>query len=132
MAKQLIAVLIAGGRIVGQAFAKAFRQELEMSRQAAARHGGGRHGEKKAATDIAYGMSLQEAKEILNVKDLSDKEAIVKNYEHLFAVNDKVKGGSFYVQSKVVRAKERIDKEIETVESNPTDSQSDGSGSGKT
>ena len=35
-----------------------------------------------------------------------------KKFEHLFQVNDKSKGGSFYVQSKVVRAKERIDQEI--------------------
>ena len=27
-------------------------------------------------------------------------------------MNDKVKGGSFYIQSKVVRAKERIDQEV--------------------
>ena len=28
-------------------------------------------------------------------------EAIKKNYEHLFRVNDKKSGGSFYLQSKV-------------------------------
>ena len=35
-----------------------------------------------------------------------------KKFEHLFQVNDKSKGGSFYIQSKVVRAKERIDQEV--------------------
>ena len=44
---------------------------------------------------------LQEAKQILNVDNISDVEAVTKKYEHLFAVNDKSKGGSFYLQSKV-------------------------------
>lgn len=57
-------------------------------------------------------MTLEEAKQILNVNDLKDIEQITKNYEHLFAVNEKSKGGSFYIQSKVFRAKERIDHEL--------------------
>ena len=59
-------------------------------------------------------MTLEEARDILNVTDADifgpDKEKLFKNYEHLFEVNDKAKGGSFYLQSKVVRAKERIDE----------------------
>jgi mitochondrial import inner membrane translocase subunit TIM16 len=39
-------------------------------------------------------------------------EEIQKNYDHLFSVNDKSKGGSFYLQSKVFRAKERLDEEL--------------------
>lgn len=58
------------------------------------------------------GMTLDEAKQILNINDLENLEQIQKNYEHLFSVNDKAKGGSFYLQSKVFRAKERIDQEL--------------------
>ena len=57
-------------------------------------------------------MTLDEAKQILNVADIEDLDAIQKKFEHLFQVNDKSKGGSFYIQSKVVRAKERIDQEV--------------------
>jgi len=57
-------------------------------------------------------MSLQEAQQILNLKDLSSIEEIQTNYEHLFRANEKVHGGSFYLQSKVFRAKERIDHEL--------------------
>lgn len=57
-------------------------------------------------------MTLEEAQQILNVDKLEKVEDILKNYEHLFAVNDKAKGGSFYIQSKVFRAKERIDEEM--------------------
>ena len=56
-------------------------------------------------------MTLEEAQQILNLNKL-DPESIVKNYEHLFNVNEKSKGGSFYIQSKVFRAKERIDQEL--------------------
>ena len=45
---------------------------------------------------------LQEAKQILNVNNPNDLEAIEKNYKHLFEVNDKAKGGSLYLQSKVI------------------------------
>ncbi len=43
------------------------------------------------------GISLEEAKEILNVEKL-DPEEIQQKYEHLFNANDKSKGGSFYIQ----------------------------------
>ncbi|XP_025048623.1 mitochondrial import inner membrane translocase subunit TIM16 [Alligator sinensis] len=64
-----------------------------------------------AAESRVAGISLQEAKQILNVSSLAPEE-IQKNYEHLFKVNDKSLGGSFYVQSKVLRAKERLDEEL--------------------
>lgn len=56
-------------------------------------------------------MSLDEAKKILDLETL-DPQLIEKNYTHLFNVNEKSKGGSFYLQSKVFRAKERIDQEL--------------------
>lgn len=58
------------------------------------------------------GITLDEAQQILNLTDLKNEEEVQKNYEHLFNVNDKSKGGSFYLQSKVFRAKERIDHEF--------------------
>ena len=36
----------------------------------------------------------------------------LQNYEHLFKVNNRSIGGSFYLQSKVVRAKERLEEEL--------------------
>lgn len=53
--------------------------------------------------------------EILNVDQLDPVE-VNKKYEHLFNINDKSKGGSFYLQSKVFRAKERIDHELQHVQ----------------
>ncbi|KAJ3360607.1 hypothetical protein HDU91_004476 [Kappamyces sp. JEL0680] len=60
------------------------------------------------------GMSLDEAKKILDVEEKGKitKEAIEKKYGRLFEVNDPKNGGSIYVQSKVFRAKERLELEM--------------------
>lgn len=70
------------------------------SQAAASRHGGGKQGAEHSATSSKLGMSLDEAMQILNVKELSH-EQIQKNYEYLFKINDKSQGGSLYLQSKV-------------------------------
>lgn len=61
------------------------------------------------------GITLEEAQQILNVNKV-DPEEVQKSFDHLFAMNDKAKGGSFYLQSKVFRAKERIDEELKGVQ----------------
>ena len=72
-----------------------------------------------AADTARLGMTLEEAKQILNLTDEdflgsnTSKEKLLKNYDHLFSVNERTKEGSFYLQSKVFRAKERLDQEIQ-------------------
>ncbi|KAL3879742.1 hypothetical protein ACJMK2_032239 [Sinanodonta woodiana] len=112
MAKYIVQIIVAGTQVVARAFIRAFQQEYQASQQAAQRAGGGKAGTRRAVADTYTGMTLQEAKQILNVTDISDKEAVQKSFDHLFAANDKAKGGSFYIQSKVVRAKERLDMEM--------------------
>ncbi|XP_070703335.1 mitochondrial import inner membrane translocase subunit tim16 [Pempheris klunzingeri] len=109
MAKYLAQIVVMGVQVVGRAFARALRQEYAASQAAAQARG--RSDQQSAAATSITGMSLQEAQQILNVSTLSPEE-IQKNYEHLFKVNDKSVGGSFYVQSKVVRAKERLEEEL--------------------
>ncbi|KAJ3259818.1 mitochondrial import inner membrane translocase subunit TIM16 [Boothiomyces macroporosus] len=64
-------------------------------------------------------MELDEAKKILDVERL-EMEEIKKKYEKLFEVNDPKNGGSFYLQSKVFRAKERIELELKKNQSAPS------------
>jgi import inner membrane translocase subunit TIM16 len=59
------------------------------------------------------GLTLEEAHQILNVSPTSTPEEVTKAYETLFGINGKEKGGSFYLQSKFYRAKERLDKDKE-------------------
>ncbi|XP_032442849.1 coronin-7-like isoform X3 [Xiphophorus hellerii] len=108
-AKYLAQIVVMGVQVVGRAFARALQQEYAAS-QAAAR-ARGRPGQQSAAVSSITGMSVQEAQQILNVSTLSPEE-IQKSYEHLFKANEKSVGGSFYLQSKVVRAKERLDEEL--------------------
>ncbi|KAE8579100.1 hypothetical protein XENTR_v10023907 [Xenopus tropicalis] len=110
MAKYLAQIMVMGMQVVGRAFTRALRQEFAASRAAAEARG--RAGTESAAVSSLSGISLQEAQQILNVSKLTPEE-IQKNYEHLFKVNDKEVGGSFYLQSKVVRAKERLDQEMD-------------------
>ncbi|KAH9247841.1 hypothetical protein BASA81_014524 [Batrachochytrium salamandrivorans] len=56
-------------------------------------------------------MTIDEAKLILNVDKMADMKEITKKYEHLFKVNDPSNGGTLFLQSKVFRAKERLDLE---------------------
>ncbi|XP_018417053.1 PREDICTED: mitochondrial import inner membrane translocase subunit TIM16 [Nanorana parkeri] len=110
MAKYLAQIMMMGAQVIGRAFTKALRQEFAASK-AAAEARGGRAGQESAAVSSLSGISLQEAQQILNISKLNTEE-IQKSYDHLFKVNDKAVGGSFYLQSKVVRAKERLDQEL--------------------
>nr|XP_018904680.1 PREDICTED: mitochondrial import inner membrane translocase subunit tim16-like [Bemisia tabaci] len=111
MAKYIVQIVVLGTRVVGRAFAKALKQEFAASQQAAQRGGGGAQGAARAAANAKMGITLEEAKQILDVDNLEPQE-IQRKYQHLFDVNDKAKGGSFYIQSKVVSAKERLDEAL--------------------
>ncbi|OAC99304.1 hypothetical protein MUCCIDRAFT_42109, partial [Mucor lusitanicus CBS 277.49] len=100
-------IVVSLGSVVTRAFVAAYKQ-------AAATASGGRAGTKEGVVDALTrktGMSMEEACQILNITKEADLSKLSKNYDHLFQANDPAKGGSFYIQSKVVRAKERFDME---------------------
>ncbi|KAG6896432.1 hypothetical protein C0992_008309 [Termitomyces sp. T32_za158] len=81
-------------------------------------------------------MTLDEANLILNVKREESLEKVLKNYEHLFKANSPlpppekpVRGKasppshSHYLQSKVFRARERIEAELKLQDAPPADAQ---------
>lgn len=78
----------------------------------AARNGGAEAAANAAAgTTVRRGaMDLEEAIKILNVEKGTAYEEVLKKYDHLFKANEQSQG-SFYLQSKVVRAKERLEQE---------------------
>ncbi|KAJ3102514.1 hypothetical protein HDU97_000473 [Phlyctochytrium planicorne] len=71
---------------------------------------------KGAAVSQKLGMTPDEAAQILNIKKDFKAEEMIKNFEHLFKQNDPANGGSFYLQSKVFRAKERLEAEMKKEE----------------
>ncbi|CAD5221134.1 unnamed protein product [Bursaphelenchus xylophilus] len=112
-------IVLAAGEAVGKAFTRAVKQEMDASKrtaQAAASSSTGsrQHSSAKneTKTNARLGISLQEALQILDVKAPLKTEEVQKKYDHLFKVNDKANGGTLYLQSKVYRAKERIDAEL--------------------
>uniref|UniRef100_A0A1I8FZY8 Phenylalanine--tRNA ligase beta subunit n=1 Tax=Macrostomum lignano TaxID=282301 RepID=A0A1I8FZY8_9PLAT len=126
--RSIIEIILLGSRVVGRAFAAALREEYAASQQAAKNRqqssssSGGDSDQSGTASAIS-GLSLKEAMQILHVENLEDKSRIQHQYDHLFGVNDRKKGGSFYLQAKVFRAKERIDQEIGQQTVDPTYSQ---------
>lgn len=121
MAKFIAQIIVLGTQVIGRAFAKAVKQEIAASQEAARRLGNSGRAQEHA-DNTKLGLTLDEAKQILNVDKL-DPEEINKKYEFLFSANDKSKGGSFYIQSKVVRAKERIDHELKIQSNAPDDTE---------
>jgi len=59
-------------------------------------------------------VPLDEAYQILNVTKSATRDQIQTNFDKMFKANDVENGGSFYIQSKLVRAKERIDAHLAT------------------
>lgn len=118
MAKYLAQIILAGAQVVGRAFARAVRQEIEASQQAAQRMGSAKTRTERVANQ-KLGLTVEEAKQILNVSKLTNEE-IEEKYQHLFKVNEKT---SLYLQSKIVRAKERLDHEIMSQHQKPNASE---------
>lgn len=60
---------------------------------------------------------MDEACKILNVgpgkMGTIEVEAVTERFKRLFDMNDPKNGGSFYLQSKILRARERIERELQ-------------------
>jgi import inner membrane translocase subunit TIM16 len=73
-------------------------------------------------TAAASGMTLDEACKILNVKPpqggITNMESVMERFKKLYDLNEPKKGGggSFYLQSKILRARERIEMEVREAE----------------
>ncbi|KAI6113267.1 protein transporter [Pisolithus croceorrhizus] len=135
----IVQILITGAQIFGKALYEAGKQAVKNAKHSP--HGGiasditgVRNATSTSVTDKLtrdHRMTLDEAHLILNVKRGEAMEQILKSYEHLFKANsprpapDPVAGSprggkqptapeySHYLQSKVVRARERIEAEVE-------------------
>lgn len=107
-----------GSRVVGRAFTEAYKQAQASSNYARAQAKMNPNG-AGARASITSGMTLDEACRILNVKPpqggQANMEEVLERFKKLFDANDPQKGGSFYLQSKVLRARERIEAEVRPV-----------------
>ncbi|GAB7323603.1 hypothetical protein MBLNU13_g07094t1 [Cladosporium sp. NU13] len=113
MAHRIITqVVFTGARVFGRAFAEAYKQASASQKFAAANQANG----TGSASLSGSGLTLEEACKILNVSPPKAGEAnlaqVHERFKRLFDMNDPKKGGSFYLQSKVLRARERIELEV--------------------
>ena len=113
MAHRIIAqVVIVGTQVFGKAFISAWKQAAANSSRVASESSGN---SVKDAITRSTGLSISEACQILNLKKESLKlEDVLARHKVMFESNDPAKGGSFYIQSKVFRAKERLEMEFST------------------
>lgn len=119
--KVIIKVVLAGVQVFGRAFMQAYQQAIHhkpsggAARQTAnSSSAGGAAAAAKSDLTRRLGISLEESHKILNTSPDSSPSEIIQKYRHLFHVNDPKKkpAGSLYLQSKVYRAKERIEQEL--------------------
>ncbi|SMR48817.1 unnamed protein product [Zymoseptoria tritici ST99CH_3D1] len=103
-----------GARVLGRAFTEAYKQASASQKYAQA-------GQTGANTLSSAGLTLSEACQILNVPPpkagTTDLVKVHNNFKRLFDLNDPKKGGSFYIQSKVLRARERLELEAQRLKS---------------
>uniref|UniRef100_A0A7C9DWV8 J domain-containing protein n=1 Tax=Opuntia streptacantha TaxID=393608 RepID=A0A7C9DWV8_OPUST len=104
MAARLIAQLIVmGSGILIRAVAQAYRQALAN----ASKTGAAQEAMQNTVRRASRAITEQEARQILGVSENASWEEILKKYEILFERN--AQQGSFYLQSKVHRAKECLE-----------------------
>ncbi|WOL04273.1 mitochondrial import inner membrane translocase subunit tim16-like [Canna indica] len=103
MAAKIIAnLIIMGSGIVGRAVLQAYRKALENANRNGVAHEAINNIRRAGKT-----MTEQEARQILGISENSTWEEIMQKYDTLFENN--AKNGSFYLQSKVHRAKECLE-----------------------
>ena len=103
--------------MVSRAFTEAYKQASASSQYAKQ---AGSTGGSAANNLTSHGLTMDEACKILNVspprEGKMDMQNMVSRFKRMFDQNNPEKGGSFYLQSKVLRARERIELEMRQVE----------------
>jgi len=138
----IVQILIVGSQIFGKALFEAGRQAVRNAKHRpvggtsdVAGVGNATSGSVTDKLTRDHRMTLDEARLILNLKQGEGLEQVLKSYEHLFKINGPppaakeaaaprraARGSagapqsSHYLQSKVVRARERIEAEIKLAE----------------
>eukprot|EP01026_Neomeris_dumetosa_P056369 TRINITY_DN5155_c0_g1_i1.p4 TRINITY_DN5155_c0_g1~~TRINITY_DN5155_c0_g1_i1.p4 ORF type:complete len:140 (-),score=19.99 TRINITY_DN5155_c0_g1_i1:334-753(-) len=104
MQRVIAQLILAGGAVFIRAAVQAYQQALKNSQTTGVA--------RETLQNVVKGkqMTLEEAFKILGLTSEATIQEIEKKYKHLFDVNQR--SGSFYLQSKVFRAWERLDQEF--------------------
>lgn len=99
--KVLGQVIVLGTKIIVGSIRETFRQAVANAARNTA----------QTVPKTPSTMPLDEAYKILNVTKEVKPADMQEIFEKMFKANDRQAGGSFYLQSKIVRARERIEIE---------------------
>ena len=110
MSGKVIAQLIIGLTTAGtRVFVQAYQQALSNAKRGGAAQAAG----GAAISAIRGKMQADEAKQILNLEDVSElDEKKGEKFKRMYDLNSPDAGGSFYLQSKIYRAKEALFKDM--------------------
>lgn len=105
--------VVAGIAVLARALPAAYAAALQNARKSGADKAASEAARKGASFLGKARMSRDEALMVLNITEKeATPEAIQRQYEQYFEANRVEKGGSFYLQSKVFRAKELLDEYV--------------------
>eukprot|EP00218_Dolichomastix_sp_CCMP3274_P009793 CAMPEP_0170143472 /NCGR_PEP_ID=MMETSP0033_2-20121228/11205_1 /TAXON_ID=195969 /ORGANISM="Dolichomastix tenuilepis, Strain CCMP3274" /LENGTH=125 /DNA_ID=CAMNT_0010379921 /DNA_START=14 /DNA_END=388 /DNA_ORIENTATION=- len=100
-------LVVMGGGIFARAATAAYRQAIINGQKAGLNNPEAVRNAMRGRSGL---MSVEEAQMILGVGPKAPLEEVLKRYNHMYEINEK--SGSFYLQSKVFRAKERLELEL--------------------
>lgn len=110
IARVIAQVVVMTAGVVSRAFVTAYQQAVHN-----AKNGGNTAAAMaaKPATRAKNVMAREQALEILNFPTSArpKPDEVSKQFTRYFEANDPAKGGSFYLQSKIFRAKEALERE---------------------
>ena len=108
MSRLLANLIIAGGSMLVKAASQAYQKALVNAQ----RSGVAQEAAKGTAASMfaKKTMSIEEARMILGIDAGATLEEAMARYQKMFEANEK--NGSFYLQSKIHRARERIEAEF--------------------
>eukprot|EP00584_Thalassiosira_punctigera_P019017 CAMPEP_0172572924 /NCGR_PEP_ID=MMETSP1067-20121228/135928_1 /TAXON_ID=265564 ORGANISM="Thalassiosira punctigera, Strain Tpunct2005C2" /NCGR_SAMPLE_ID=MMETSP1067 /ASSEMBLY_ACC=CAM_ASM_000444 /LENGTH=134 /DNA_ID=CAMNT_0013365515 /DNA_START=1092 /DNA_END=1496 /DNA_ORIENTATION=- len=105
--------VVAGIAVLARALPAAYAAALQNARKSGADKAAEEAARKGASFLGKVRMCKDEALMVLNITEKeATAEAIQRQYDRYFEANKVEKGGSFYLQSKVYRAKELLDEYV--------------------
>ena len=96
-----------GSGAVFRAMSQAWQKALENARKSGVTAETAKEAVNKSKSSLSAMMPIEEARKVLDVTEHATKDEMLQKFQTMFLKNE---GVSFYVQSKLVRAKEQLGK----------------------
>lgn len=96
-----------GSGAVFRAMSQAWQKALENARKSGVTAETAKEAVNKSKSSLSAMMPIEEARKVLDITEHATKDEMLKKFRTMFLKNE---GVSFYVQSKLVRAKEQLGK----------------------